>query len=359
MPPNITTSVNSEQNVRNRKENLIEKEKISKDASKSLKEKKEETKKPQSIVSKIINFIFIVSIVLVVAVAFFIFFPWEDYLFDEEEIENYINMYAENQDGDWVVRQFLATSDQNITEPILHETECYQKGYKMEAQFNAAPETCGIVITDSLMEKDEIARIRHLAQKITEEIGLQSYANRESLNLKWMNLHKLFRMVRDKKYSMKNKDYELIKKASEAAKHVIADAFGLPVEQLHFYLVTQFTRYRTVVPFSEFRHVDKVRSPALVVTSILWLSTTDVDFGGGRTEFLVGGPEPFTPLLIEPKTGRFAAWTSGWENPHGVMDVNWGDRLALIFAFTVNPKMGYKDLDSLRQYSESASDIQY
>lgn len=73
--------------------------------------------------------------------------------------------------------------------------------------------------------------------------------------------------------------------------------------------------------------MDKVRSPALVVTSILWLSTVDVDFGGGRVEFLVGDyPEPNTPLLVEPKQGRFAAWTSGWENPHGVMHVNWGDR---------------------------------
>lgn len=61
----------------------------------------------------------------------------------------------------------------------------------------------------------------------------------------------------------------------------------MPLEQLSFYLVTQFTRYRQVVPFSEFRHVDKVRSPALVVTSILWLSTTDIDFGGGRTGKLI------------------------------------------------------------------------
>lgn len=59
--------------------------------------------------------------------------------------------------------------------------------------------------------------------------------------------------------------------------------------------------------------MDKVRSPYLIVTTILWLSTVDLDFGGGRTEFLTGGPEPLTPLLIEPKIGRFAAWTSGWE----------------------------------------------
>lgn len=68
-----------------------------------------------------------------------------------------------------------------------------------------------------------------------------------------------------------------------------------------------------MVPHSEFRHVDKVRSPYLLVTTILWLSTVDVDFGGGRTEFLTGGPEPLTPLLIEPKIGRFAGMYSNFQ----------------------------------------------
>lgn len=98
----------------------------------------------------------------------------------------------------------------------------------------------------------------------------------------------------------------------------MCSTFGLPPAKTYFSPVSQFTRYKPIVPFSEFRHVDKVRSPYLVVTTILWLSTVDIDFGGGRTEFLTGGPEPFTPLLIEPKNGRFAAWTSGWETPHSV-----------------------------------------
>ena len=105
--------------------------------------------------------------------------------------------------------------------------------------------------------------------------------------------------------------------------------------------------------FSQFRHVDKVRSKALVITSILWLSTYGTDFGGGRTAFLVGGPKPFTPLLIEPKVGRFAAWTSGWENPHEVMQMLYGERLALIFPFTVHADSGEKDMISLKTWAES------
>lgn len=119
-----------------------------------------------------------------------------------------------------------------------------------------------------------------------------------------------------------------------------------------FHGVCQFTRYHPIVQFSEFRHVDKLRSPNLIVTSILWLSTADVDFGGGRTEFLTGpGPEPHTPLLVEPKIGRYAAWTSSYENPHGVQELIYGYRYALIFAFTVLEGFGHPDLDSFREWS--------
>lgn len=98
--------------------------------------------------------------------------------------------------------------------------------------------------------------------------------------------------------------------------------------------------------------MDKVRSPNLIVTSILWLSTVDEDFGGGRTEFLTGpGPEPFTPLLVEPKIGRFAAWTSSYENPHGVHEVLFGNRYALIFAFTVLQNVGHPNMDSFREWA--------
>ena len=88
----------------------------------------------------------------------------------------------------------------------------------MERAFNANPEQCGVVISDTLMTQNETARLRYLAQKITEEIGYQSYSNRESINLKWMNLHKLFKLHKEKGNVLREKDYELIKKASENAK---------------------------------------------------------------------------------------------------------------------------------------------
>ena len=72
--------------------------------------------------------------------------------------------------------------------------------------------------TDELVDKEDIMKLRKLAERLTEEVGYQSYSNRESINLKWINLHKLFRMQKEKKNILKQKEYELIKKASEAAK---------------------------------------------------------------------------------------------------------------------------------------------
>lgn len=87
----------------------------------------------------------------------------------------------------------------------------------MERSFNASPSSCGIVITDTLMKPCEIARLRRLAANITESIGYQSYSNRESINLRWMNLHVLFRKNKTK-HVLRQKDYDLIRKASLTAK---------------------------------------------------------------------------------------------------------------------------------------------
>ena len=140
----------------------------------------------------------------------------------------------------------------------------------------------------------------------------------------------------------------------------MSQTFGLPPHQLHFTMVTQMTRYRPFVKFQEFRHVDKVRSVACIVTSILWLSTHNKDFSGGLLGFLNGpGPQPYTPIYIEPKLGRFAAWTSGYESPHGVSEVYWGSRVDIIFAFTVNPKLGYNTIDDLRKFASNTSNPLY
>lgn len=123
MPPNVTnnptTNVQSQDQQVGQRKGLIKNGKVDEQANGlQTKNDQETTKlKAKTIVNKIINFVFYFSLILFLAVAFFIFVPWEDYIFDEHEIENYIDMYNEGE-GDWMVRQFLATSEQNLTEPM-------------------------------------------------------------------------------------------------------------------------------------------------------------------------------------------------------------------------------------------------
>ena len=119
MPPNVsnssTSTVNNEQQVQNCKQQANEKESNGNKGKIDTNDAKDKTK---SIISKIINFLFYLSVFLLVFVALFIFVPWEDYLFDEGEIENYIDMYTNQEEGDWQVHEFLATAEQNLTEPV-------------------------------------------------------------------------------------------------------------------------------------------------------------------------------------------------------------------------------------------------
>ncbi|XP_074599144.1 2-oxoglutarate and iron-dependent oxygenase domain-containing protein 3-like [Brevipalpus obovatus] len=250
---------------------------------------------------------------------------------------------------------YLAKVDQHFDQVYHHKVKCHEPGYRRERMLKAAPKKCGTLVYDELMTTEEALELRKMAAKLVYEMGETNPFSRESVNLHWVNLHHVFKKGY-KQNVFNESDFNLIKRASERARNVIAETFGLPREQMFFTTVAQFTRYRPMTRYSQFRHVDKVRSQSLVVTSILWLSNYDYDFGGGRTAFLTGGPKPFTPLLVEPKVNRFAAWTSGWENPHEVMQMMWGERLALIFAFTVNPYLGERSMDTMKAWAQSIPD---
>ena len=72
-------------------------------------------------------------------------------------------------------------------------------------------------MVDNLLPPDQIKALQETAAKVLDKVGDQSYSNRESINLQWINLHNLFRRNMKKKVINK-KDFELIRNASEAAR---------------------------------------------------------------------------------------------------------------------------------------------
>lgn len=73
------------------------------------------------------------------------------------------------------------------------------------------------MITDDLLNKTDLVKLRKMAMRVIDKIGDTNFYNQESINLKWINLHNLFRKGPKAKV-FSDTDFQLIKNASEAAR---------------------------------------------------------------------------------------------------------------------------------------------
>lgn len=73
------------------------------------------------------------------------------------------------------------------------------------------------MITDELISQEDTIKLRQLAMKVIDRMGQTNFHNRESINLKWINLHNLFRNGTSSGVLTEN-DFQLIKNTSEAAR---------------------------------------------------------------------------------------------------------------------------------------------
>ena len=99
----------------------------------------------------------------------------------------------------------------------LHEVPCRYDGYQREIQRNAAPQRCGTLIFDDMIEKKSMLKLQEMAQRYCTALGDTNFHNRESYNLRWINLHHLFKYGPQEKM-FDEQDFELIRNTSEAVK---------------------------------------------------------------------------------------------------------------------------------------------
>jgi len=88
-------------------------------------------------------------------------------------------------------------------------------------------------------------------------------------------------------------------------------------------------------------HVDQNSTAHYDYSGLLYLSTQDVDFTGGRLRFFARD-EVAVEEVVEPRRGRALFFTSGPENPHGVDRVLTGARFVLSFWFTCDPRREFQ-----------------
>lgn len=103
-------------------------------------------------------------------------------------------------------------------------------------------------------------------------------------------------------------------------------------------LVADFTAYTTVAKGGS-HDADNVKADGSpnhtswrTVTGILYLNTGGTDFAGGEIAF------PQFGLTITPKPGLLVSFPCGWEYRHQVPAVTRGERHALVFWTTRDPK---------------------
>jgi predicted 2-oxoglutarate/Fe(II)-dependent dioxygenase YbiX len=78
-------------------------------------------------------------------------------------------------------------------------------------------------------------------------------------------------------------------------------------------------------------HVDRNNTPHYHYSGLLYMSTYEENFNGGRLIFYNSDQ---IETIIEPKRGRIAIFSSGAENSHRVEKVISGERFVLSFWFT-------------------------
>ncbi|CAE8637897.1 unnamed protein product, partial [Polarella glacialis] len=123
----------------------------------------------------------------------------------------------------------------------------------------------------------------------------------------------------------------------ELLRQQVAELFGVPQSALQhdltfFSHINASKTAQTTHDEYWHSHVDTQQYGTFAYTALLYLSTQQEDFDGGEFIFEKGDGE--VTAAVEPRLGRMVAFTSDAENPHRVLKVSRGVRIALTAAFT-------------------------
>ncbi|XP_073823825.1 2-oxoglutarate and iron-dependent oxygenase domain-containing protein 3-like [Musca autumnalis] len=230
--------------------------------------------------------------------------------------------------------------------------KCSEEYEKEMQQFpQCVPQKCGRFVADKLIEPDEVEQLLDMATSIINLGGssggasiLDIHSGALSYGDKFLNI---YQMPQAKELIKPEhlKTYNLVKGKIKLA---IAEHFGIAAESLHLTYPTFFSRITNVTAktvHDEYwhEHVDKETYPSFHYTSLLYLTTINKDFKGGRFVFVDGEGENRTTSSVEPKKGRVGAFTSGWENKHHVEEVSEGTRFAVTISFSCDKKFSISD----------------
>ncbi|XP_007957983.1 2-oxoglutarate and iron-dependent oxygenase domain-containing protein 3 [Orycteropus afer afer] len=250
--------------------------------------------------------------------------------------------------GDDGITEVLARRGEVLPGRFI-EVPC-SEDYDSHRRFEGCtPRKCGRGVSDVVITREEVARVRSIAEKGLSLGGSAGGASILDLHSGALSVGKhfvnLYRYFGDKiRTVFSEEDFQVYRDVRQKVQLTIAEAFGISVSSLYLTKPTFFSRINSTeaqTAHDEYwhAHVDKVTYGSFDYTSLLYLSNYLEDFGGGRFVFMEEGANK----TVEPRAGRVSFFTSGSENLHRVEKVRWGTRYAITIAFTCNPDHGIAD----------------
>lgn len=237
-------------------------------------------------------------------------------------------------------------SDNNFT-----PQECRTSSVSRETP----PRSCGRQIIDGRFSLEDIDKLQQIVEKGMAQRTAPGGPTILDVNTGFIRdtngLENLFDKDNDI-YSVE--DFAHYGKVISLLRNSVIDVFSLTTP-LHFTAPTFFTRIDARTPWEaqemhdEYWHVhaDMNNTEHYHYSGLLYMSNYGEDFTGGRLRFIrdedscseaeAGAnllPPDDSDLIVEPRKGRMAIFSSGAENPHHVEKVVSGQRFVLSFWFT-------------------------
>eukprot|EP00439_Symbiodinium_sp_Y106_P036350 s466_g4.t1 len=206
---------------------------------------------------------------------------------------------------------------------------------------------CARFVLDEAIPAADVQELAHLLQWLVSEAWgggsgppsvLDLHAETLSYKDKFVNLT-MFMEFKSLKFTQKQ--VEAYRSVRQALREQLSRLFGVPLEGLQhdmtfFSHINASKTAQTVHDQYWHSHIDTEQYGTFAYTVLLYLNTEAQDFDGGEFIFEESKGEGFRvpAAAVEPRAGRIVAFSSDAENPHKVLAVSRGVRMALTAAFT-------------------------
>jgi len=205
---------------------------------------------------------------------------------------------------------------------------------------------CARFVSDGAISVEHVQELRSLLSWLIHEAwgagaGAPSVVDLHSEIISYKEAFvNLTELMQFKSLKFTPKQVEAYSAVRRQLRQLVAQQFGIDPESLQhdmtfFSHINGSKTAHTTHDEYWHSHIDTEQYGTFAYTSLLYLNTQDEDFHGGEFIFEATPNKKDTEVMaVEPKAGRVVLFSSDAENPHKVLNVSQGVRMALTAAFT-------------------------